>query len=455
MAMEYAHRQLGEVGVAWQFPAEDPAVLVAGFGQLAAQLGAGDSGDPVAKVHGMLAASPARWLLVFDNAPDRASVASFVPPAGRGRVLITSRNQIWPPGQALEVPVLDAEVAAEFLVSRTGDPDRRAALELAGGLGGLPLALEQAAAYIQATGDTLADYMASFRQQRAAMLTRGEPTGYSETVATTWGLAFEHLQQAKPSAVGLLRFLAFYAPEAIPLRLLLQPRPGLGDELGPGIAPVLVPLLEDPLAAKDAIAALRRYSLISPPADGSVSVRRLVQAITIAQVPAELAAARQQAAAAVIEAALPADPESPDNWDTFAELLPHAQTALADDSGSMWKIASYLGNSGNYPAARDLQQRLLQAQARVSGPEHPDTLTARSELAYWTGQAGDAAGARAQVAALLPVRERALSTRTLWPTRPTSLASPETREMRPGPAPSTQRCCRCASESLAPRTRAR
>ena len=115
-------------------------------------LAPGTSGDPVASVHGVLAASPAPWLLVFDNAPDRAAIARFLPPAGAGRVLITSRNQIWPPGQALDVPVLDPEVAAEFLVSRTGDPDRQAARELADELGGLPLALEQAAAYIQATG---------------------------------------------------------------------------------------------------------------------------------------------------------------------------------------------------------------------------------------------------------------------------------------------------------------
>jgi hypothetical protein len=332
-------------------------------------------------------------------------------------VLITSQNQIWPPGQALEVPVLGPEVAAEFLVGRTGDQDRKTALGLADELGGLPLALEQAAAYIQATGDTLAGYLASFRQQRLAMLARGEPTGYSQTVATTWQLAFEHLQRAEPGAVGLLRLLANCAPEAIPLRLLLQPRPGLGDELGPGIAPVLVPLLEHPLAGKDGVAALRRHSLISPPADGSVSVHRLVQAITIAQMPAELAAAWQRAAAAVIEAALPSDPESPDTWDVFAALLPHAQAALADDSGSMWKIVSYLGKSGNYPAARDLQQRLLQAQVRVSGPEHPDTLNARGDLAYWTGDAGDAAGARDQFAVLLPVRERVLG-----PEHPDTLA---------------------------------
>jgi hypothetical protein len=232
VALEYAHRQLGGVGVAWQLAAEDPAVLAAGFGELAAQLGAADRGDPVAAVHSVLAASPEPWLLVFDNAPDRDSVAPFVPPAGPGRVLITSRHQTWPPGQSLDVPVLDPQVAAEFLVGRTGDPDRRAALDLAGELGGLPLALEQAAAYVLATGGTLAGYLAAFRQRRPDLLRRGEPTGYPHTVATTWRLAFEDLAQAAPGAAGLLRLLAFCAPEAIPLRLLLQPRPGLSGQLG-------------------------------------------------------------------------------------------------------------------------------------------------------------------------------------------------------------------------------
>jgi hypothetical protein len=268
LALEYAHRQLGKVGVAWQLPAEDPTVLAAGFGELAAQLGAGDGGDPVASVHAELAASPAPWLLVFDNAPDRASVVPFMPPAGPGRVLVTSRNQIWPPGQSLPVPVLGPQVAGEFMVNRTGDPDLRAALELTGELGGLPLALEQAAAYVQASAGSLAAYLASFRQRRRDLLGRGEPTGYPGTLATTWKLAFEDLQQAASGAVGLLRLLAFCAPEAIPVRLLLQPRPELADQLGEDVAPVLTPLLEDPLAAGDAIAALRRYSLVTPAVGG-------------------------------------------------------------------------------------------------------------------------------------------------------------------------------------------
>jgi hypothetical protein len=410
VALAYAHRHLAEVGVAWQLAAEEPTVLAAGFGELAAQLGARDvldTRDPVASVHGVLAAWPADWLLVFDNVPDMAAVRAFVPPAGRGRVLVTSQNQHWPPGQALEVPVLGPEVAADFLVSRTGDPDRQAARELAAELGGLPLALEQAAAYMQATADSLASYLALSRQRPAAMLRRGEPIGYGKTVATTWALAFERLQQGEAGAAGLLRLLAYCAPEAIPLRLLLAPRPELAEELSPLVAAALMPLLADPLAAKDAIAALRRYSLISPVSDGQVSVHRLVQAVTADQMPAELAAAWRQAAAAVVEAAIPADPEAPDSWPEFAALLPHSRAALTAESHGMERIASYLGASGSYAAARELAQHVLEARLRVLGPEHPGTLTARGTVAYWTGEAGDPAAARDLFAALLPVRERA------------------------------------------------
>ena len=361
-------------------------------------------------MHGVLAAYPADWLLIFDNAPDRASVAAFVPPGGAGRVLITSRNALWPPSQLVEVPVLDTAVAAGFLAERTGDRDEQAALELAAELGGLPLALEQAAAYIQATGDSLAGYLGEFRRRRAGLLARGEPAGYTGTVATAWALAFSQLERSAPGAAGLLRLLAFCAPEAVPLGLLLRPRPGLAGQLPAGVALVLGPLLEDELAAKDAVAALRRYSLARPAGDGLVSVHRLVQAVTADQMPADLAQAWQQAAAAVIQAAVPEDTQLPATWPACAVLLPHARAVLALTSGGMWLIALYLGNSGSYPAARDLLQLIADAysQAEAYGPEHRDTLAARANLARWTGEAGDAAGARDQFAALLPMAERVL-----------------------------------------------
>ena len=354
---------------------------------------------------------------MFDNAADMASVAAFLPPAGPGRVLITSQNPNWPPGQALDVPVLDHKVAAGFLVNRTGDPDLRAALELAGEVGGLPLALEQAAAYMVAAGDRLAGYLALFRQRRPDLLSRGEPTGHPDTVVTTLALAFGRLEESAPGAAGLLQLLASCAPEPIPLRLLLQPRPALAGQLSRHVAGMLMPLLEDELAAKDAIAALRRYSLLSSADGGSVLVHRLVQAVTADQMPEELRAAWRAAAAAVIEAALPDNLEQPDTWLDFAALLPHAQTALTADSEGMGRIALYLVQSGSFIAGRQLSRRVLETRGRVLGPEHPDTLAARANFAISTGAAGDAAEARDQLAALLPMAERVLG-----PEHPATLA---------------------------------
>ena len=139
VAVEYAHRHLAEVGLAWQFPAEDPALLLAEFARLAAQMGARevvDARDPVASAYAVAGRIPAEWLLVFDNAPGQEAVQRFLPPAGKGRVLITSQSAVWPRGQAMEVPVLATEAAAGFLVNQSADPDEQAAVELASGLAG-------------------------------------------------------------------------------------------------------------------------------------------------------------------------------------------------------------------------------------------------------------------------------------------------------------------------------
>jgi MinD-like ATPase involved in chromosome partitioning or flagellar assembly len=411
IAVEYAHRQLDQRSVVWQFAAENPATLAAGFSELATQLGArdlADAGDPVAQVHAALARRQ-DWLLIFDNTPDPAAITGMLPPAGVGQVVITSQYAYWPAGWGLEVTVLDRSAAAAFLLARTGagPTEADAADELASELGGLPLALEQAAAYMTATGRDISEYLDLFRQRRADLLGRGEPVGYDKLVTTTWTLAFAELSRSGPAA-GLLRFVACCASQEIPLDLLLRPRPGLEADFSADVAPLLVPLLEDTLERDDAIAGLRRYSLISAPQDGRVSVGRLVQAITLAQLPPGLASAWQQATAAVIEAALPGLPEYPATWPDFAALLPHAQAALAPASQGMSKIADYLGATGNYPAARALAQLILQAREADFGTEHPKTLTARSDLAYWTGATGDAAAARDQFAALLPVSERVL-----------------------------------------------
>jgi hypothetical protein len=226
-------------------------------------------------------------------------------------------------------------------------------------------------------------------------------------VALTLELALVQLDHDAPAAAGLARLLAFLAPEPAPLGLLLAKRDAarrLGKEAG-----ALRPLLGDPVAASDAVAALHRYALAVPAGEGLVQVDRPVQAVIRALLTPAQARQWQQAAASVIEAAIPHDEQQPAGWPASAPLLlPHARAVFDLTSEGIWQIAQALGYSGSRAAARDLFALIADARrdSEDYGPEHPDTLTARSYLADATGKAGDATAARDQHAALLPVRER-------------------------------------------------
>jgi hypothetical protein len=422
VAVEYAHRHLAEVGVAWLVAAEDPAVLAAELAELSAQLGDRnviDPREPVASLHAVLAAYPGRWLLVFDNCIDEASARRFLPPAGTGQVLVTSQSPHWRAGRVLEVPVLDEDVATGFLINRAGDLDEGAAAALATELGGLPLALEQAAAYIRATSGSLAGYLGLYRQRRAELLDRGLPSDHPASVAATIGLALARLHDQAPTAAGLLRLLACMAPEPVPVGALLSDT-DLAGQLEPDVARALGPLLGDALATADAVAALRSYSLVTAAARQMLLIHRLVQDISLDLASAETAGQWRAAAAALTEAAVPLGPSEPSTWPTFTALLPHAQAVLDLTSGGMWRITQYLGFSGNYSAARDLARHIANAHAQSPdyGPEHALTLDARQNAARWSGDAGDPTSARDLTAELLPIRERVLG-----PEHPDTLVS--------------------------------
>jgi Tetratricopeptide repeat len=410
VAVEYAYRLLATGEMCWQFSGEDPAVLTTEFAALAAQLGArdlADARDPVASVHAVLAASKTKWLVLFDNVVDHTMVRRFLPPWGDGRVVITSQSQHWPRGQALHVPVLDPESAAGFLAVRIGDADVSAAWDVAMELGCLPLALEQAAAYMQATGTALKRYLPLLRNRKADLLARGEVPEHPEHVASTFRLALSRLAASQAPAAGLLRLLAFLAPEPVPLNLLLAG--GQRADL-PGAAAMIEPLIGDPVAAGDAITELRRYSLLTVPGDGLVLVHRLVQTVIRAQFTEQEATEWRQAAEALVEAAVPADTTAATAWPTCALLLPHARVVLDLTSAAMQQIAESLGHGGSYATARDQFRLIAEAltESDSHGPDNPDTLDARSSLARWTGDSGDPKEARDQYAALLNIQKRAL-----------------------------------------------
>jgi hypothetical protein len=135
---------------------------------------------------------------------------------------------------ALAVDPLDNEPGALFLLRRTERSapdapleqaeasDRAIALAISQELGGLPLALDQAGAYIEETQCSLADYLQFCRTQRAELLKArgGLVLDHPDPVATTWSLSFAQVDKRSAVAADLLRVCAFLHPDAIPEEII-------------------------------------------------------------------------------------------------------------------------------------------------------------------------------------------------------------------------------------------
>jgi tetratricopeptide (TPR) repeat protein len=262
-------------------------------------------------------------------------------------------------------------------------------------LGGLPLALEQAAAYIAASGTvTLASYAELFATRALELLRRGQPLGYQHTVATTWSLALQTLQQAEPAAVDLLTLAAYLAPDDLPQPLLATHH----DDLPELLAATAV----DPLAMADAVAALRRYSLVRVVADG-LFVHRLLQTVVRGDMEAEAERAWSAAAVRLLRAGFPYPSDAIVTWPECERLLPHViavadhgQCLQVEPDACLWlqnQAAVYLWSRGQYRQALMLLERALAVRRRVLGDDHPDTLLSMNNLAVT--RAGTSATCRA------------------------------------------------------------
>ena len=101
---------------------------------------------------------------------------------------------------------------------RPAEADQATAKEIAAQLDGLPLALDQAGAYIEETGCGLSGYLDLYRSHALELLRRrgALASDHPDPVATTWALSFENIEKANPAAAELLRFCAFLHPDGIP-----------------------------------------------------------------------------------------------------------------------------------------------------------------------------------------------------------------------------------------------
>ena len=125
------------------------------------------------------------WLLIFDNADDLAMIQDYLPQGNQGHIVLTTRAQAMGGlARKIELDTMGPEEGAAFLLRRAGiiaqdaildsasPADRALAREIVHAMDGLPLALDQAGAYLEETGESLSNYLALYQQQRAALLKR-------------------------------------------------------------------------------------------------------------------------------------------------------------------------------------------------------------------------------------------------------------------------------------------
>jgi tetratricopeptide (TPR) repeat protein len=324
------------------------------------------------------------WLLVLDNADDLSQLAPHFPRHHGGHLLLTTRAQNtarW--AAAVPLATFAPEEGALLLLRRAGRLGAHeslsqapatlvaAAQELSQELGGLPLAINQAGAYLAETACSLEEYLQSYRERGLALLDRtGDPDHAS--VRLTFGLALEQMQSRAvfgAVAVELLLLCAFLQPDAIP-------------------EGVLATYQKEHFEA--AYAAFLAYSLVSRnPESQTLTIHRLVQlAARELLSPEERAPWRQRAVHAVADATpdfeyedWPLCEQLLPQWRVCARLIQEDRLQTPQAVHLLYQLGRYLRARASYDEAAGVLDAAITLSEQVHGSVHLTTADVLEECA--------------------------------------------------------------------------
>lgn len=428
-ALEYAYRHALEYAATFWINAETEESLLASFVALARLLKLPmqlmhKQEDVVALVLNWLLAHR-EWLLIFDSVEDRELVARFVPSSRTGSLLFTTRlPTLGTLASSLELRPLSREESLRLLLRRTEHQlpspsssqldaeEERAARAIAAAMDGLPLALDQAAAYIEESHCRFSDFLELFQRDALQMLQeQAASVTYPRSVEKTLTLAFERLRRQNPLAADLLIVCCFLAPDEIPEELLIRGRCSLPCELQE--------VLADPFRLNTVLRDLLAYALLHRNArTTTLTVHRLVQIIFKEKAPRAVQQTWTERLVCLLDQlfVIKAGPGlyDTDRWAWCERLLPHVfsvlqmterfQLASCELGSLLRKIGVYLVQRDRYEQAEAFYLRSLSVQEQIMGGDHPDRAVTLADLArarYYRGKNQEAESLFLQAIALI------------------------------------------------------
>ena len=428
IAAEYAYRvreQTPHAHILWISAASEEAIMNS-FATLAEWLPSvkiraeKDLHTLVATIIRWFEQCPDHWLLIFDNADDLSFVQQYFPKQGNGSVLLTTRaHAVASLASSLEVESLGMMEGAHFLLHRTQrldatDEEINEAMNIVIALDGFPLALDQAGAYIEETGCSFGDYLYIYEQHRITLLTRRgkQASNYPNSVATTWSLSFEKIEQANPAAADLLRLCAFLAPDHIPEELLRMGATHWSSTLQEAVT--------DLLTFNLMIEELHKFSLIKRLVEKhTLQIHRLVQVVQREKMDQEEQHYWATCVVRGVNAVFPGNPlVEIATWPQCQRYLEQVQAcdlliqqyalSFSEAADVLNRTGMYLRECALYTLAESLVQRASCIWQQQLGPEHPQVANSLHYLAILYQRLGKYEQAESFYLHALSIREQQL-----------------------------------------------
>jgi tetratricopeptide (TPR) repeat protein len=389
IALEYAFGNEKLYNVIWWVNAGDSIVLADSYKEFAKEKGliSEDEKKNIPIVVKNWMKSHNNWLFIFDNAENYESISKYLPKMAPGNILITSGSANWGrAGTVLDIDVFTPKEAVDFLTKRTGLNEKAMAEMPAEKLGYLPLALEQAGAYIAINKTTYEKYIEMYDPVLSRILgDKFKPEDYSPAVAATWNISINII--SNESSKQFLKICAFLDSNNIRKEIFTE-----GMEYLP--AP-LKDVVESETKFNELISQLAEYSLIKLN-DNGITIHRLLQDVIRQSVD------RKEWCGYclnIIRNSLRFNYYNPETWVKCAHILPHA-ISVAKSSAVLhidlvktaWifhEAARWIDQTARYDEAEALYMMALEIKEAVLGKDHPGTAITYNNLALVYSNKGE------------------------------------------------------------------